>query len=109
MKYDKNRYDKFLNKLYQMLILEGIIKYDEPAKDLKTKVERVKEYLEKVERVQSKTQDKEKWLNKVKRLYYNRYIIKEENIPDSYFEFLGQKYLNDGHGHINLVKPQSEV
>jgi len=43
----------------------------------------------------------------IKDLYYDRYIIKEENIPDGYLKFLENQYLEQGHGHINLVEPKT--
>lgn len=98
--------DKFLSKLYDILIESNIINFDDNP-DLKTRKERLNKYLDKLSRVQSKALDKEEYIHRLKELYYDRYIIKEENIPDSYFESLSKQYLNDGAGHHNLVKPTS--
>jgi len=99
-------YNKFLGKLYDILLRDNIISYADKAKDLKTKKERLEKYLAKVERVQDKAINRDK-LDLIKKLYYDRYIIERKNIPDTYFEFLERKYLEEGHGHINLVNPSN--
>lgn len=99
--------NKFLGKLYDMLLRNEIITENDKTKDLKTKVERVRKYLDKIERVQDKAIDNERYLDMIKNLYYDRYIIKEENIPNGYLKFLENQYLEQGHGHINLVEPQT--
>ena len=97
--------NKFLGMLYDILIDEGIIKYEDKPKYLKEKKERLENYLDKLERVQDKSLDNDRYLNMIKKLYYDRYIIKESNIPDNYLRSLEQQYLDQGHGHINLVNP----
>ena len=100
-------YDKFLGKLYDILLRDDIISYEDKAKDLKTKKERLEKYLDKIKKVQDKALNKDK-LDLIKKLYYDRYIIKRENIPDTYFQFLERRYLEEGHGHVNLVNPNNE-
>ena len=100
--------NKFLGMLYDILIDEGIIKYEDRSKDLKEKNQRLEKYLDKLERVQDKFIDNDRYLNMIKKLYYDRYIIKESDIPDNYLRSLEQQYLDQGHGHINLVSPQTE-
>ncbi len=99
--------DKFLSKLYDILIDSEIISFDDKP-DLKTKKERLNKYLDKLDRVQNKVLSKEENIRRLKELYYDRYIIKKENIPDSYFETLSKQYLDEGHGHHNLVNPTSD-
>lgn len=97
--------DKFLGKLYDILVKEEIISYDDKPKDLKEKNQRLKKYLSKLERVQ----EKGRHLDYIRELYYDRYIIKEENISPNYWSGLEQRYLNEGHGHINLNNPQNDI
>lgn len=97
--------DKFLGKLYDILVKEEIISFDEKPKDLKEKNQRLEKYLSKLERVQ----EKGRHLDYIKELYYDRYIIKEENISPNYWSSLEQRYLNEGHGHINLNNPQNDI
>lgn len=101
--------NKFLGMLYDVLISDGIIKYEDKPRDLKEKKERLEKYLDKLERVQDKSLDNDRYLDIIKKLYYDRYIIKESDIPDNYLRNLEQQYLDQGHGHINLVNPQNDV
>jgi len=104
-----DNYDKFIGKLYDILLSSDIISYDDKARDLKEKKERLEKYLNKLDRVQSKAISKEEHIKTLKRLYYDKYIIKRENIPDSYFKSLEKRYLDEGHGHHNLVNPDNEI
>ena len=99
--------NKFLGMLYDILVTNNIKNYEDKPRDLKEKVNRLNDYLDKLKRVQDKAIDNERYLDMIKNLYYDRYIIKEENIPDGYLKFLENKYLEQGHGHINLVEPQT--
>ena len=107
--YAKMEYDKFIGKLYDILIQNNIITFEDKPKDLKTKVERTEEYLGKLGRVQEKIMVSGRHLQEVKNLYYDKYVIKEEDIPDSYFEFLEKRYLEEGHGNHNLVHPNNGI
>ena len=102
-------YDKFIGKLYDILLESGIISYEDKPKDLKEKKERLEKYLDKLGRVQSKAMSKEDHIDTLKRLYYDKYVIKRENISDSYFKSLEKRYLDEGHGHHNLVNPDDEI
>ena len=104
-----NNYDKFIGKLYDILLSSDIISYEDKAHDLKEKKERLEKYLNKLDRVQSKAMLKEEHIDTLKRLYYDKYIIKPQNIPDTYFKSLEKRYLDEGHGHHNLVNPDNEI
>ena len=93
----------FLGNMYDDFVSKGIILEKEKARDLDEKIDRLNKYLEKLERVQ----EKENLRDKIKKLYYDRYVIKEENIPDFYWHFLEKKYLDQGYGKYNLVEPES--
>ena len=84
-------YDKFIGKLYDILLSSDIISYEHKAHDLKEKKERLEKYLDKLNRVQNKALSKEEHVDTIKRLYYDKYVIKPENIPDSYFKSLERK------------------
>ena len=99
--------NKFLGKLYDMLLRENIISETDKSRDLKTKVERVQKYFDKVQRVQDRAIDNDRYIKMIKELYYERYIIKPEDIPESYLRTLEKQYLNQGYGHVNLVEPKS--
>jgi len=107
---NKNQhYFNFLGKLYDILIKDEIIKYDEKPQNLKEKKIRVEEYLEKLQRIQEKASGNDRHLKMIKDLYYDKYIIKEEKIPESYLHSLERQYLEQGHGHINLVNPKNDI
>ena len=104
-----NNYDKFLGKLYDILLDSNIISYEVKPNDLKEKKERLEKYLDKLDRVQSKAISKEEHVDTLKKLYYDRYVIKSENVTDGYFKLLEKRYLDEGHGHHNLVNPDNEI
>lgn len=100
-------YNKFLHKLYDILIKDGIINYDREVSTSKEKTERIKKYLGKLDRVQNKALDNNRYLDMIKKLYYDKYLIKEEDIPVSYLKMLEKKYLDLGRGHVDLVSPKT--
>ena len=103
-----NNYDIFIGKLYDILINTSIINYEDKAKDLKEKKERLEKYLDKLDRVHSKAMSKDEHIDTIKRLYYDKYVINREYIPDGYFKSLEKRYLDEGQGYHNLVNPESE-
>ena len=104
-----NNYDKFIGKLYDILLESDIINYKDKPNDLKEKKGRLEKYLDKLDRVQSKVISKEEHIDTLKNLYYDKYIIKKENIPEGYFKSLEKRYLDEGHGHHNLVNPDNNT
>ena len=104
-----DNYDKFIGKLYDILLESDIISYEDKPKDLKEKKERLEKYLDKLDRVQSKAISKDVHIDTLKKLYYDKYVIKRENISDGYFKSLEKRYLDEGHGHHNLVNPDNEI
>ena len=98
---------KFLKSLYDRLFKEGII--SKRASTSKEKLEIVLAYIEKISKVQDKSLEKEEYLKRIKKLYYRRYIIKESEIPNSYFEFLSKRYLEEGTGHLDLINPKTDL
>lgn len=104
---NNNERNKFLGMLYDILVTNNIKTYKDKPKDLKEKVNRLNDYLDKLKRVQDRAIDNKRYLYMVKKLYYDRYVIKEDNIPDGYLKFLENQYLEQGYGHINLVEPNT--
>lgn len=101
-----NEFQKFLKKLYDELYKDGIIK--KKASSSKEKVKIVKDYIDKLERVQRNARVKEHYIELLKRLYYKRYVIKEEDIPNEYFEHLSEMYLEEGYGRLCLDFPYTD-
>ena len=104
-----DNYDKFISKLYDMLIDSEIINFDDKPKDIKEKKERLEGYLAKLDRVQDKALSNDRHIETLRKLYYDRYVIKREDIPEGYFKSLEKRYLDEGHGHYDLVNPSSNI
>lgn len=87
---------EFLNKLYKDLAKdESVLIIDNQSKPS----ERIKKYLD----LQQKLHDKISRSNHIdllKHFYYEKYIIRKENIPDSYFESQKKIALELGYGHV---------
>ena len=98
----------FLGSIYDDFINKGIIIEKEKAKDLDEKVNRLNKYLQKLERIDKKTLESADFEERLKDLYHDRYLIKEENIPSSYWHHLEEKYLNQGYGKFDLDRPKTE-
>ena len=97
----------FLGTIYDDLVSKRIIIEKEQPQDLDEKINRLNQYLEKLERVSKKARKKEKYISNLKRLYYDKYLIKEESIPESYWHHLEQKYLDNEYGKYNLAEPKT--
>ena len=96
---DENR---LLDRLYKDLYLSKQVlhhgsgnKYD--------KFNNIEAYLNKLESVHDKTSDSNKHIEYLKKCYYDRYVIKREDIPESYYKNQEQMYLERGYGHINIT------
>ncbi|MBQ4263527.1 MAG: hypothetical protein IJB83_04740, partial [Bacilli bacterium] len=75
----------FIDKLYKNLYLDEKVihhgtgnKYD--------KFENIDAYLSRLESVHDKVSETGRHKEYLKKLYYDRYVIKEEDIPNSYYE-----------------------
>ena len=101
-----NNYDgeTFLNKVYKELynspeVLQG---YKNPSQ----KEKNIQEYMERLERLHKRVLDspRENDLNLLKHFYYDKYVIKECDIPDSYYNHQAEIALERGYGHINITE-----
>lgn len=101
----KNEYmgESFLNRLYKDLYNSDEVVHTAINSD--TKDERVRKYLERLRKVEELARDsKYNGLELLKKMYYDKYIIKEENIPESYFELQKKMALERGMGHIEITE-----
>ena len=89
---------KFIDKLYKDLYLNDSLKKHTTSKD---KYKSIKEYIEFLESIHNKIIN-HSHIDTLKKMYYDKYIIKEENIPDSYYKHQEEMYLERGYGHIEL-------
>ena len=90
---EQNNHFKFMKKLFDILKKEEII--NTKVSTSKEKLQVLENYLKKLDRVQSKMVEKDK-VDYLKKLYYDKYVIKKEDIPDSYWHHLEENYLKEG-------------
>jgi len=88
--------EEFLNRLYKDLIHSDEVKHTAKGAN---KNEDLALYFERLQRVSSRAKENKK-LDLLKHFYYKKYIIKEEDIPESYFKAQEQLALERGLGHI---------
>ena len=73
--------EKFLDKLYQNLYMSDEVQHTKENSD--NRAEAIRKYLERLERVHKKA-DTETKKELLESMYYNKYVIKEENISNRY-------------------------
>lgn len=80
--------EKFLLKLYKELYSEESVKHSSTKSD--NKYEAVKKYIERLERVHEKVinHKNDNGVKLLKSFYYDKYVIKKEDIPESYINYL---------------------
>ncbi len=99
--------ESFLNRIYQDLHLSEEVMHTASKSDQKE--EKVRKYLERLERVEELAKNrKPHGFELFKELFYQKYVIKPENIPDSYFEHQKKMALERGYGHVDYTEEQKE-
>ena len=98
--------EEFLSRLYKDLHLTREIERSSLKSD--KKVVKIRKYLIRLERIQKQTKNSPLGKQLLKKMYYNRYVIKSENIPESYFERQRQLAFDRGFGHIEIEDHQKK-
>ncbi len=106
---ERDQWIEIITKLYSNLHMSASVMYTAIESDKKR--DRILKYFERLERVhnkvaQSKNKNDEKLL---KNLYHKLYVIKPENIPDSYFEHEKQIMRERGYGDIEITPERKEI
>lgn len=101
---------RFIDRLYKDLYLEESVihhgsgnKYD--------KFDNINLYMQKLEDIHNKVADTGRHKELLRNMYYDKYIIKPEDIPESYYEHQQEIALERGYGHVEIteeVKKQYE-
>ena len=78
MKYESG--EDFLDSLFQELHMEDAVMLTADKSD--TPEQKIGKYLDRVERVHDKAQESSHKMERLKHLYYEKYVIKE--LPDSF-------------------------
>ena len=87
---------EFLYKVYNNLHMKSEVLNKNPNSRPQ---ERIQLYIDRLEDTHGRFRNDERAYSRLKTLYYNKYIIKEEDIPESYFDFQDELALNRGYGH----------
>ena len=106
---ERNEWIDIITKLYRKLHLSPVVMHTASESDKKR--DRILKYFERLDRVhnqvaQSKNKNAEKLL---KSFYYNLYVIKPEDIPNSYFEHEKQILRDRGYGDIELTPERKKM
>ena len=89
--------EKFLDKVYKDLHLSEIVMHTANKSD--DKYQKIKKYMQRLEDVTKKACKHDK-INLIKKYYYKKYVIKEQNVPESYFKNQEKIALDRGYGHV---------
>ena len=97
---------EFLNRLYKDLHNSEIVMHTAEPSD--TKNEKLEKYLNRLETITNRVYDDNRRtssndINLLKRYYYDKYVIKEYNIPESYFELQKKIALEEGRGYLEYT------
>ena len=99
--------EQFLHGLYPQLHttppVEWIQSQLPPDKRSQKPKEKIYEWLQVISRTHGEHEDPSV-LDRIKRVYHREYIIKPENVPDSYFETQKRLARERGHGNIEITQ-----
>lgn len=99
--------ESFLNRLYKDLHMSDEVMHTAISSD--TKNEKVSKYLDRLEIVEELAKNsKYNGLELLKELYYKKYVIKPENVPESYFELQKKIALERGYGHVDISNKEKK-
>ena len=94
---DNYQGEKFLDKVYKDLHLSEIVMHTANKSD--DKYQKIEKYMQRLEDVTKKACEHNK-INLIKDYYYKKYVIKEQNVPESYFKKQEKIALDRGYGHV---------
>ncbi len=100
--------EKFLLKLYKELYNEQSVKHSSTKSD--NKYEAVKKYIDRLERVHEKAinHKTDTGINLLKDFYYDKYVIKKEDIPESYIKYLDKVQFDQYGIHMNEYQKEEK-
>ena len=99
--------ESFLNRLYKDLHMSDEVMHTAIPSD--TKDEKVSKYLDRLEKIEELAKNSRyNGLDLLKKLFYKKYIIKPENVPESYFELQKRIALERGFGYVNVSSKEKK-
>ena len=106
---ERNMWIDIIAKLYKNLHMsEGAM---HGMTEANKKRDRILNYFDRLEKVHQRVSEskREEDLKLLKNFYYNLYVIKPENIPDSYFEHEKRIMRERGYGDIEITLERKQV
>ena len=94
---DNYQGEKFLDKVYKDLHLSEIVMHTANKSD--DKYQKIEKYMQRLEDVTKSASEHNK-ISLIKMYYYKKYVIKEQNVPESYFKKQEKIALDRGYGHV---------
>ena len=94
---DNYQGERFLDKVYKDLHLSEIVMHTANKSD--DKYRKIEKYMQRLEDVTKRASEHNK-INLIKKYYYKKYVIKEQNVPESYFKKQEKIALDRGYGHV---------
>lgn len=93
---------RFIDSLYKDLYLDDAVtrngrlnKYD--------KFKNIKEYLERLDSIHRRVTDTGRHSKLLREMYHNKYIIRPEDIPESYYKHQQEIALENGYGYLEIT------
>ena len=106
---ERNMWIDIITKLYKDLHTSERVMHSSKESDKKR--DRILKYFDRLERVHQKVarSKNSEDLKRLEKFYHNLYVIKPENIPDSYFEHEKQIMRERGYGNIEITPERKEI
>ena len=106
---ERNMWIDIITKLYKNLHTSERVMHSSKESDKKR--DRILKYFERLERVHQKVAQSKnpEDLKRLKNFYHNLYVIKPEDIPDSYFEHEKQIRRERGYGNIEITSERKQI
>ena len=98
---------RFIDSLYKDLYLSDEVLHHSTG-DKSDKFRNLKEYFEMLKDLHDRASISEHRKDLLKRLYHNKYVIKPEDIPESYYKMQERIALERGFGHIKISDSQKQ-
>ena len=107
--YERNTWIDIITKLYKNLHMSESVMHGMSESDKKR--DRILNYFERLEKVHQRVSEskREEDLKLLKKFYYNLYVIKPEDIPDSYFEHEKKIMRERGYGNIEITPGGKQI
>ena len=94
---------RFIDRLYKDLYMDEQVLHHSSGNKY-DKFNNIKEYMEKLESIHTKVGDTGRHKELLRRMYYDKYVIKPVDIPDSYYRHQQEMYFERGYGYVEITE-----